>query len=57
MYYAGNGVPQNYAEAMKWTLMAAKQGNGPAQSVIADFYKFGWGVPQNYILAYMWESG
>jgi clan AA aspartic protease (TIGR02281 family) len=56
MYEFGEGVPQNDAEAMKWTLMAAKQGNSSAQSHMSSFYRFGWGVPQNYILAYMWES-
>jgi clan AA aspartic protease (TIGR02281 family) len=56
MYVAGDAVPQNYAEAMKWTLMAAKQGNPAAQWGMSFFYKLGWGVPQNYTLAYMWGS-
>jgi TPR repeat protein len=56
LYTLGDGVPKNYAEAMKWTLMAAKQGNSTAQEQMSGFYKLGEGVPQNYILAYMWES-
>src|SRR6266699_2808885 len=39
-----DGVPQNYAEAIKWTLMAAKQGNFAAQASMALFYKRGQGV-------------
>ena len=30
MYAEGKAVPQDYQEAVKWDLMAAAQGNGPA---------------------------
>ena len=36
MYDKGEGVPQNYEEAMKWFHLAAKQGNPEAQKVLAD---------------------
>jgi TPR repeat protein len=52
----GDGVPQNYADAMKWYLQAAKQGDAGAQSSLGMIYKRGYGVPQNYILAYMWYT-
>ena len=31
MYYGGEGVPQDYAEAIKWWKLAAKQGHEEAQ--------------------------
>src|SRR5450432_2769644 len=30
-YFSGQGVPQDYAEAMKWYRKAADQGDAPAQ--------------------------
>ena len=48
------GVPQSYAEAMNWSLKAAKQGNPSAQAILGTIYESGYGVPQNFILAYMW---
>jgi hypothetical protein len=32
MYGTGTGVPQDYAEAVKWYRMAAEQGDAEAQS-------------------------
>jgi uncharacterized protein len=32
MYFKGEGVAQDYAEAMKWYGLAAKQGYAPAQT-------------------------
>ena len=31
MYYGGEGVPQDYAEAIKWWKLAAKQGHEEAK--------------------------
>jgi TPR repeat protein len=56
MYEFGQGAPNDYEEAMKWTLMSAKQGNALAQFGMANFYRYGWGVPKDDILGYMWES-
>jgi TPR repeat protein len=54
MYKLGQGVPQNYTEAMKWYRLAADQGNAGAQSNLGNMYEFGQGVPQNYAEAMKW---
>ena len=35
-YYLGNGVPKDYVEAYKWTLLAAAQGDGEAKQGAAQ---------------------
>ena len=42
------GVPQNYAEAVKWYRLAADQGDARAQFNLGFMYGTGQGVPQNY---------
>ena len=54
MYHDGKGLPQNYAEAMKWYRRAADQGDADAESLVALMYRDGKGVPQDYVRAYMW---
>jgi TPR repeat protein len=54
MYYNGLGVPQNYAEALKWYRLAAGQGNADAQYNSGVMYTKGQGVPQNYAEALKW---
>ena len=54
MYANGQGVPQNYAEAVKWYRLAADQGNATAQFNLALMYANGQGVPQNYAEAVKW---
>jgi TPR repeat protein len=56
MYYNGQGVQQDYAEAAKWTRKAAEQGYTPAQVVLGVLYWNGQGVQRDVILAYMWLS-
>jgi len=58
MYDKGEeGVPQNYAEAVKWYTKAAKQGNDGAQlNLGVIYYKGEEGVPQNYAAAVKWYS-
>jgi len=56
MYYNGQGVPQNYAEAVRLYRLAAEQGIADAQNNLGLMYYNGQGVPQNYQLAYMWFS-
>jgi TPR repeat protein len=56
MYFNGQGVTRNDAEALKWYSLAARQGNGSAQASLATMYDVGEGVPQNYIRAYMWST-
>ncbi len=35
-YYKGEGVSKNYAEAVKWLRLAAKQENRPAQDLLKE---------------------
>ncbi|MBA4369259.1 MAG: hypothetical protein C0403_16655, partial [Desulfobacterium sp.] len=56
MYLNGDGVPQNYQEAIKWFLKAAEQGHDNAQYNLGIVYEKGKGVPQNMIEAYVWYS-
>ena len=57
MYYNGQGVPQDYAEAMKWFRLAADQGDATAQFNLGLMYYKGYngqGVPQDYAEAMKW---
>ena len=54
MYHKGEGVPQNHAEAAKWTRRAAKQGHTRAQHNLGVMYHEGEGVPRNYAEAAKW---
>jgi uncharacterized protein len=54
LYYAGAGVPQDYAEALKWFRLSADQGNPDGQGALGSMYYTGRGVPQDYVLAHMW---
>lgn len=54
-YLQGEGVPQNYTEALTWFEKAAQNGNLSAQKALADIYREGvLGVPQNPALAFKW---
>ncbi len=54
LYHLGEGVQQNYAEAMKWYRMAAEQGDASAQFAIGRMYRAGEGVPRDYSEAATW---
>ena len=54
MYEYGEGVSQNYEEALKWYLLAAEQGDGFGQANIGFMYDNGFGVAQDNIMARMW---
>ena len=54
MYDNGEGVPQNYAEAMRWYRLAAEQGHAEAQGTLGIMYGTGEGVPQDYAEAVRW---
>ncbi len=54
MYYYGEGVTQNYAQAVKWLQKSANQGNADAQNSLGDMYYYGEGVTQNYAKAVEW---
>jgi TIR domain/Sel1 repeat len=53
-YYFGEGVPQDYAQALSWYRKAAEQGNAPAQCNLGIMYQKGQGVPQDYAQAVSW---
>ncbi len=53
-YQRGQGVPQDYAEAMKWFRKAADQGNSEAQFNLGVMYADGQGVPQDHAAATTW---
>jgi TPR repeat protein len=54
MYDNGQGVPQDYQEAVKWYRRAADQGVARAQSNLALMYDNGQGVPQDDQEAVKW---
>jgi TPR repeat protein len=54
MYQAGNGVPQNYPEALKWFRKAADEGDAMAQAALGLMYHNGQGVPQDHAEALKW---
>ncbi len=56
MYSKGQGVPKNYAEAVRWTRKAAEQGFAKAQTNLGVMYAQGQGVPRDYVRAHMWIS-
>ena len=53
-YYYGEGVPQDYAEALHWVRKAAEQGNVNAQHGLGVAYAFGRGAAQDYTKALTW---
>ena len=53
-YVTGEGVPQDYTEALKWYRLAAAQGDALAQYHLGLMYAKGYGVPQNHIEAHKW---
>jgi TPR repeat protein len=55
IFYYGKGVPQDYAEAIRWYRKAAEQGNAMAQNALASMYDRGTGLPQDYVEAVRWS--
>jgi hypothetical protein len=54
MYEKGEGVPTDYAEALKWVRKAADQGLAEAQHNLGVMYEKGEGVPKDYAEALKW---
>ncbi len=50
----GRGVPQNYAEAVKWYRKAAEQGFAPARYNLGVMYSKGERMPKDYVSAHIW---
>ena len=51
LYDDGDGVPQNYNEAMKWYHQAAEKGEAVAMNNIAIMYANGEGVTKDLVTA------
>jgi TPR repeat protein len=51
MYDKGEGVRQDYVEAVKWYRLAADQGRAIAQCALGGMYAAGAGVPQDFTKA------
>ena len=56
LYEKGDGVPQDYVEAVKWYRLAAEQGKADAQYYLGNMYRNGNGVPQDEAEAVIWYS-
>ena len=56
MYDIGEGVPQDYKEAVKWWTKSAEQGNADAQNALGAMYDNGEGVPQDHKEAVKWYT-
>ena len=54
MYYVGQGVPQNRAEAIRLYRLAAEQGNAHAQDALGFAYKNGVGAQRDVGQAAKW---
>ncbi len=54
MYHYGEGVPQDDAEAVRWSRLAAEQGDAWAQYNLGVMYTGGEGVPQDDAEAVRW---
>ena len=53
-YAKGEGVPQDFAEAVRWTSMAAGQGHVAAQTNLGSAYYNGQGVARDLSNAAVW---
>jgi uncharacterized protein len=54
MYYEGQGVPQDYKQAVFWYRKASDQALATAQYNLGLSYFKGEGVPQDYVEAHKW---
>jgi hypothetical protein len=54
-YATGDGVKQDYAEAVRWFSKAADRGHVVAQATLGAYYWAGRGVPQDLSKAYFWS--
>ena len=56
MYDTGEGVDQDYAQAITWWGKAAEKGHPVAQNNLGLMYAQGHGVTQDYVEAHKWFS-
>lgn len=52
--YGLGGIPRDFAEALRWWLLGAEQGNVRAQIWLGFSYRHGLGVPRDSAEAYRW---
>ena len=55
-YYNGNGVTQDYKEAVKWYTKSAEKGHADAQCLLGGCYYFGFGVTKDEKEAVKWYT-
>ena len=54
IFYEGEGIQQDYGQAMHWFRLAAEQGNAEAQNSVGTLYDNGKGVPRDFREAAKW---
>ena len=54
MYLRGEGVAQDYGEAVRLYRLAAEQGDAEAQTILGEMYLLGRVVPQDDVEAARW---
>ena len=54
MYQYGQGVAQDYGEALRWWRSAAEQGLLDATLALGNLYAGGTGIAKDDVQAYMW---
>ncbi len=54
-YATGDGVKQDYTQAVHWFALAAEQGHVGAQETLGAYYWAARGVPQDLTKAYFWS--
>ena len=55
-YDKGEGVPQDYTQAVAWYRKVAEQGAASAQFNLGAMYARGEGVPQDYVESHKWRN-
>ena len=56
LYLRGDGVLQDYAEAIVWFRLAAENGFAQAQTNLGLMYYMGFGLPKDRVYAHMWTN-
>lgn len=56
MYENGQGVTQDYEQAVSWFSKSSEQGNDQAMLHLGGMYKSGRGVPVDLMLAHKWYN-
>jgi TPR repeat protein len=53
-YFYGDGVPQDFGEALRWAQQAAAQGYPAGEYSLGTIYYYGRGVSQDFATAALW---